>query len=241
MKKLNFYAGGQPFRSTDHKVGQDNLLLAIKSILDGITNSTSLLILTGVQVSIHPNLEGQVIVTPGVVFDGAEMCVVNGAEGLGNATDVYLRRTEQNSSLRLFDNGTSKYVFTERYYDVIITSTPLSSDIAIADFTRITTMRQDDYAMQLVHEDTIENGKINIYANELGDVLIKATYKQLSTINTYQLPERVAPNHIVYGSYTCQNTVKPLSINTGGVLTLMGLQLNDEIDVYLSYKMNLPR
>ncbi len=240
MKKINFYPGGQPFRSTDFKTLQDNQLLGFKSILNAIRNTSSPLILTGVEASIHPQYEGKIRVSPGVVFNGAEICSVIGAEGMGSVADVYLRAKVQNSSIRPIA-GNNQYIFTEDYFEPIITTEPLPTDIPLSSFSRIIFICADDYEMQLVHEDTIENGEINIYANELGDVLIKATYKQLSTVNTYQLPERVVPDYIVSGCYTCQNAVKPLTINTTGLLTLTGLQVNDEIDIYLCYKKTLPK
>lgn len=240
MKKINFYPGGQPFRSTDFKLLQDNNFFATKSILDGITNHTALLILTGLHITLNEQYEGRIEVTDGVVYNGVELCNVTGAEGLGNATEVYLRPKEQNSSLRPV-GGNNQYIFTEKYYEVVITNSPLPTDISISDFTRFTAMLQDDYELKLVYEDIIEDGEINIYSNELGDVLITATYKQQSSVNTYQLPERVIPNHIVSGFYVSTNAVKPLKIDTHGIATLYDVQINDRINIYLKYNMNLPK
>jgi hypothetical protein len=228
MKKLKFLAGGQPFRSTDFEVIQDNIFDQIKLLFDSMT--TAKVILTGVETDWNPDVPGtpgeEFAITEGFIWDGTEVCrVLANAYVYHAGYTLYMRRATEETAYRMVDNA-EQAVMIEAYYELLYAyGDPGGGAFPFTDLKTIKVLNEDDYELkyskgaELTAQYTpVAMDGMEVYQNSYGDTLLYLNFT--SSLGTggvlCTLPEGARPPMNIYASYRAGNTIQVLIIRTNG-------------------------
>lgn len=144
MNRLKAIAGGQPLRSDDWTYIQDAFVNVIKSLVEGMTDKTGVIIIKGLEVSTDAT---HTYVSEGVVFDGDELRHVAAAsfetqgvvvDAQGNdAFRLYLTPSSTTSEQRTFKDTTLHDVWEQRIYTVGYAETVPTGSVWITGLERL--------------------------------------------------------------------------------------------------------
>ncbi len=146
MKRLQFYGGGQPFRSTDFQMMQDEQITAILAVIKAFCPGAC--IISGV------TLAGTV--SGGYIYDGVEVCQVVESGVLHEGEFYVLRPITEQQVPRTFPNGQTHNMVSNRYYQVVSTATMASGDIRYDTMIRLTLFGPSSF--QMLNNSTVAFG-----------------------------------------------------------------------------------
>lgn len=228
MKKLKFIVGGQPFRSTDFRVIQDNLTNSVLKIIKSA--SVSFCVLAGIEydLSLDLNPGEEFDVTQGFVFDGSEICTVAAASfNYDAAKSLYLRAIQTDSSPRSV-GGLPVNVMEETTYQVVYVTTPAPGDVALDGIERLSIATSVKLTPAEQHPITTGAGFTSAdgvipYADAFGDVTLKCTFTASSATGTLcTLPEELRPSFTWYGAFKAGSGIGAIEIRTNGEIAITG-------------------
>jgi len=249
MKKIKFLAGGQPFRSTDFKVIQDNALVSIAEMLAASSLGNTVIVggLVFDFAALHDPAD-PITVPAGYVFDQVELCRVPETSFTYDAAkSIYLRLTISETSSRTV-GGIPQYVIEERMYTVIYTATPILGDVLLSSLTRLTPVTDVSYALNQSHgaialqagyAATLGTGMYAI-ANQHGDIMILCQFTATVAAGVVAiLPTQHRPASTVIGWYKNVSSIVPLEIRANGEVAISGASTSGDNVIMFRFNKNV--
>jgi hypothetical protein len=248
MKKLKFLYGGQPFRSTDFELLQQQNMSFVQKLFNSITAVSA--IVSGLEYELPvlgvPGTE--FTVAEGYIYDLTEIChVAEATFEFDGSSALYLRPVIVNSALRMV-GGTLQNVMEELKYEVIYTDVFSEGDIALEGMGRINLAPRDQGYTQ-VAVVPLEADSVTTYGDGLfafvgpgGERAIICYYTSSnigSGVLLCTLPDVMCPAFSVNGLQNSSGSGLPVEINDAGEVTVLIREIDVPIILYLRYNVGI--
>jgi len=239
MKKLQFYEGGQPFRSTDFALMQDEQITAILATVKAFCAGPC--ILSGVE------LQGGVV-TEGLIFDGTEVCHVTASGPLHDGELFVLRPVTEQQTPRTFPNGQSHNMVVDKHYEALSVATQLIGDIAFSTLGRLVLMGPSN--MLMLNSSTLAFGStfsgrngytaVRLASNgQFGDRMLHADFGANNASGTLcTLPAADRPLKKIIGYFYNGTGLSMLTINTDGTVVVSGASTSLANTISFQFNIN---
>ena len=209
MKKILFYAGGQPFKSSDFKIIQDSHYEAFIAMIKGLMGGPC--IISGLQ----PALSGPPYPDEGYIYDGTDICYVTKTiVPILNQDNFYiLRPITETDTPRTFYSGETRNIVENKYYEVYSGTVALEGEFVLNDLSRMGFILPDTFKLLNQYEASILTGFIGLNGYSAIVILYNAVTKNVMLSASFgpylnagsdllaTLPEQVRPEKDIAAFY----------------------------------------